>query len=781
MSPIPNRLSYAAIAAAKSSVQGQRQEQAEASCPQGRADSSSDIGTAHSQAQHLSPIASNGLSVPRLTLERPRPSSTQPMFHREKCTVVEVRDDSYRLPVPSTPVDMPARMKQLVSNYTTHLRPPEESSTCDTVEEYRRVFHAITNCALAPSLMKDVQVLPPKGFNPRDLSSAELAILRMRFHCAVFDGIEDRFCDCCDKRPRNQAELRFEAIEVAILVYQDFEENATGRRPAYPDALLHCRKFLMSHGIALSDIEAELIRADRLPMFRTSHLIRHASLEETNETSPDNDCDSGFGSEHSDQCADVVRPVSTTISAVAPEVSAEAKTQILVNDIPIDENIENQSAKVEPSEEHETKLKIHAREASPPLIMIQPIHKRRASYVPIVQDAQPLYDESFYSRLYVESPKPEECIDNGDSDQGQQKMDPKPVPVDHAKRKSKKGKKHHKKQKSKDVQGASTAVTVLPDAEPAKEHVAACFHRLWTIRGEQKWYDTVESIPESDFHNFKEVREKVDVFYHAGRTLAETHDHLQALLAQAPPGWKRDFEARCLDVYKQQIQMEQQERGQRRFTMPELDEKRLNGVNRDRVRLAIGDVTPKQFVDEFLYGPITNIPGAEQIKALKVAIYALLDHTTMQFEDRLHIVPDDRVELLNKLKRKMNGLGGRLDLKEYRKAGQGFREVFERLAADARRLAIENQIAKEGCVRHLRELCGDNAVHCIDTRDTLYTDTGESYSVVDLQAVRDLHDADQDYRILSDTFLSQASSAYREENQGSGQQNTASGAISARA
>lgn len=150
-----------------------------------------------------------------------------------------------------------------------------DSCTSHGMNTYESIFESVTNVRLSETHLPAGHDLASTVSSAlRNLSHEDVLCMRTRFHCAVYSGSEDTFCDCCEAKSVTRRDVRCQAIEVAARVYQDYVLTFSDERPTYWSALMHSRALLAQHELSIEDVEHELLRVERIMAF-----IRAQQLE----------------------------------------------------------------------------------------------------------------------------------------------------------------------------------------------------------------------------------------------------------------------------------------------------------------------------------------------------------------------------------------------------------------------------------------------------------------------------------------------------------------------
>lgn len=229
--------------------------------------------------------------------------------------------------------------------------------------------------------------------------------------------------------------------------------------------------------------------------------------------------------------------------------------------------------------------------------------------------------------------------------------------------------------------------------------------------GEMLFFDNVHEIPPEVFLRGQELKQKFEQYYHGGLSIAKAYRMLEDFRSET--NWCSDLQARCIEVYIINMLNEVETRKAKVIPWRELRSQVLHGSNNERTRLSLGQITPEEHVKNAL--EVDRFPRSERINRVKTSLNALFDFTLQQFWHHYHLVPEDRIQQLDRLKKKLNSLGGKFPLPSYtRKLGEGFTEIFANLQEEH----VQNARAHQHGVMHFM---AENSIDLREHEDVLRT------------------------------------------------------------
>lgn len=234
------------------------------------------------------------------------------------------------------------------------------------------------------------------------------------------------------------------------------------------------------------------------------------------------------------------------------------------------------------------------------------------------------------------------------------------------------------RKKSFSSSGADGQITSRYNLRPkSAKDKAPPMCRLQTMCDRVEFQRKVADFSDDIFNKSIEALQTINTFYHINLSLKDAQrKRAPSVKGESVASILTDFHNRCLEVYIQHIIQEQHRRMNLRFTISDLSKNKMHGTGHDRIALALGQLSPLALVRKVLVEK-SELALDQQTAQIRSALLALFDHTSMQFMNRLHIIPEDRVELLDRLNSRLKVLGCVVDLQEHGKVQRNFREVFD--------------------------------------------------------------------------------------------------------
>lgn len=551
--------------------------------------------------------------------------------------------------------------------------------------DYRRIFQAITNTTLeelsysVPDLSCQIAA---EDLDPALYTVENLSLLRARFHCAAYHGKLDEFCKCCMNRSPSQVRLRCDAIEIAVLVFQDYHTVEFGYRPTHWSALLAAKNLLDGRGIRLRDIEVVCLKAQRLVAFTKAQELefrkrlkkqitcvdRHGHLSvvenkddelfENRLQGPDSLSDSGIESGNS----------SVRSSSIDSPLDLRGSTGCLQ----ASSSHFGGEWLAQPSDIAYAELCQPARDQEPDSTQTLDSEAETEVSIPDIHDnsrqEQPSAEPECYGELG------DECIPSSDLET-KQVCKARPVQQRVSRKKT------HRKTQRKQINSKSPRKDITRSAYPPDIICEAPISlKAFPLKdGTVNHYQRIKEIPEQFFETSHVVQNRVGSFRETCMTNDEALHRIE-LLSQRPPCWDRDFELRCLDLHIFNNDREQDVRQHTVLNWRQVRSHELHGITNERLRLSCGKIAVEEHTESALLSAEHYIKHEERVAKLRTSLAALFDFTIQQFHHSWHLVPEDRVTLLDRLKKRLNSIGGKFITNGYqRRAGEGFRGIFNSL------------------------------------------------------------------------------------------------------
>lgn len=554
---------------------------------------------------------------------------------------------------------------------------------------YKRIFETITKTTVE-EINQNIghlhSSLRLEDLQATNYTADDLYLMRARFHCAAFEGQLDRFCVCCESRSNAEIRLRCDAIEVAALVFQDYHTVEFGLRPCHWSALLAAKGFLEQHGIDLDDVQLECLKAQRLIAFaqaqqleferhntRSAHvgaIDQHPDVQcRQDDTSvecrikyPDSVSDSGIESGCSSlsvrssslDSLERIEGSPNLTSDTSPATQADPGVSSLTLSSDWDTATEMQSPDQAATGEAVLITNISLTADQPQVDNTS--DDDQASWYDFNNANDLELEDGTFELRYTEASK------SGTVCQRSCKR-----------RTNRKCQRRHRSsvRATKSLRKHATAperncdqLQISPQASfPMADGI---FYQ----------FQEVKKIPEPLFETSQLVKDKLSAFRDDCMTNADAKRNVE-ILSQYPECWQRDFELRCLDLHMFYNQREQHERQQATLSIGQIRSQELHGITNERVRLSCGKVTPSEHTELALEKAEKISVHVDKIASLRTSLAALFDHTIQQFHHSWHLVTDDRVSLLDRLKKRLNSIGGRFLTQGHQKRlGAGFRGIF---------------------------------------------------------------------------------------------------------
>lgn len=512
--------------------------------------------------------------------------------------------------------------------------------------------------------------------------------MKVRSHCAAFEGLADRYCLCCTQRSELDVQLRYDAIQVTVLAYQDYHAARSNRRISHWSALLGSRMWLERQGFHLRDVELKCIEAQQTAAFAQAQQLEYARYQHKSrsKTAADNS----------------LGPPSSDLSAT----KSNTKCLGIVTVYGLDSGYSSLRSSISGSSDHSedpSELQSNNRLPEPPCFDTTSIGiaSHVTSPMPtIVDEIEPQINvvdhcEDPGSGTCVEENRAEPVDGDDNATVANSNTNPEATfakadtsilpPSAAQKNRKKSSAKRSPKRLKNDQQKELVELVVAPREECKLSPYQSSLVYFPLPNGANLLCHKVKDIPEALFEASQIVKDRLVHLREMCLTSADAAKSMTALFA-CPISWDRDFELRCLSLLIFRNTIEQEERQKATLTFGQIRSEELHGVTNERIRLSCGKITASEHTAQALGRAEEMTKHSARLLSLKTSLVALLDHTIQQFHCSWHLVPDDRLSLLDNLKRKLNSLGGIFLIQGYqRRLGEGFRGIF--LAFQQRHIA----------------------------------------------------------------------------------------------